>query len=446
MGIKRGWGEVDKPRQDADSRFLTIEDGDTIVFRCLDEVPATVHVHYVSQEVNGENVFRSIPATDDPDDDYIDQMSNRYPAKPRHVMRVLVYDDEGEPDGVKALIGGVTIFRPMKKMAQQYGDIREFDIVLSRDGEGLDTEYTVTSAPKSHDIDVEEWIAEMEDDADWNLDSLFPSVTAEEQKRIIDEAGIDITYDPVQELVESMEPEEAANVRFGFGKYGPDHYPKGMKVGEVMEIDSGYVIWAADKVTSNDLVAAACRVVVDNFDALDTGPDPDQKKLKKGKKKKAKETSSKKKTKKKAKKAPEPEPEEETDDDAPTREDWTSKLSIEDYLARWYPKGNKVDLALAILEAEGNPYQPDDEEAEEEPEEDDEDVEEEHDEEEEHEDSDDLDDDDLLGAVVDIFTSDPRFENPTDIVKVVKKHGDGVSKIRDLDSDQLRSLYEDITS
>lgn len=440
---KMGWGEVDKPREYGDSRFLSIEAGETVTLRILDEIPYTHFVHHVSQQVDGEEVFRSVPQTADPDDDYIDAHTNRYPAKPRHCLRVVLFDDDGEPQGIRILEGGTQIFSPLKEMYEKHDTVTEYDVNVTRKGKGRETSYMVTASPRSYDLDVEEWQEKLEED-EWDWDRLFPPITPEDQKKMIDEAKIDITYDPAAELAAVMDVDEALDVHFGFGKYGPDNYPpKGLPVGEVLEIDAGYITWAAENVTSDDTLAAACRVTVDNLDQISSGA---PKEKLKGKTSKPKEKKSAKK-----KKAPEPEPEPEEDEEeseGPTRDDWSMKASVEDYLARWYGKnGKKVALALAILESEGLEWDAESNEAVPigeagEPEEDEEEEPEEDDEEEVEEDDDeDMSREDLQDEIMTIFQEIPKFEDPMEIIKIVKKYGDGSKKLRDLSMEQLRKLY-----
>lgn len=461
---KFGWGEVDKPTS-GDKRFLSVADGETKTIRLLDTEPYTIRVHSISQEVNGEEVFRSIQATEAPDDDYVDANTNRYPAKPRHAIRCVEYDEDGEPDSIKILIGGVSIFRALKKLYEQYEDITDFDIDISRDGEKRDTDWTVSASPRSADIDVAEWVSEIEDNEEWAWENIFPEINAEDQKKIIDEAGIDITYDPVVEMMEELDMDEALAHRLTFGKYGPDKCPpKGKTLGEVWRIDQGWVMWAAENVVGqHDETAAACRYLVENTEALE-GP-KSKKKLKSGDKKSKKE--------KKAREPEEDDDEEVEEEDVEvTRKDWKKQGNSgtpEKYLARWFGKGgneDKINLAIDILESEGlgwdenskstfsledeeedeDDYEEEeaneeDDEEDEEDEDDDEEEEEEDEDEEEYEevdDVDDMEDADLRAEILEIFAD--FYTEPREIIKVVKKMGKGKSKIKDLTTKQLRDL------
>jgi hypothetical protein len=113
---------------------------------------------------------------------------------------------------------------------------------------------------------VDEARAKLEADealADWS--AIFPEVTGEEQKKMITEAGFNIEHDPAAALAASMSYDDAKEVTLTFGKY------KGKKVGEIVIIDSSWLGWAAENVTSNDTIAAACRVAVENMKQVSSG-------------------------------------------------------------------------------------------------------------------------------------------------------------------------------
>ena len=406
---KFGWGEVDKPQGGGDSKFLTIADGETATIRILDAEPFTVRLHQVQQMVGDKDVFRSIQATLKPDDDFIDANTNRFPAIPRHAMRCVEYDEDGDPVAVRVLMGGVQIFRTLKSLYAKHGDITSFDIEVSREGMRRDTSWMVSASPRSNDIDLEEWQEQIEAD-EWDFVALFPPVSGDDQEKILIEAGIDITYDPVVLLMEEMTLEDAKNVKLTFGRYGPEKYPpQGLTVGKAWEVDQGWIMWAAANVTSNDEVAAACRVMVDGTSALE-GDGESKKKISSGEKKVVPPSEFE-------------DDEDEEGDEGMSRDLWTGKGTPENYLARWFGKGGnkkKLALAIAIVESEGSTWPP-------EPEENDE----------EETDT----EDDVRDMILEIFAEDDRFEDPTEIVKVVAKFGEGEKKVRKLNVAQLKKLY-----
>ncbi len=253
-----GWSDVDRPKSGG-GRFISWEDGESVRLRIVDEEPYTTFVHKIQQEVNGEDTFRTIPATEDPDDDYIDQNSNRWPRTPQFSMRVFVYadglDDDDDVDGeFKVLTGGNGIFKPLKQLYEQFKDIRKFDIIVTPKGKGREREYVVTASPTSFDVDLDDLRRGLEEDEALAWEALYPPTTAEQQKQMMKEANFDIAYDPAGEIAESMDINEAKTVTIGFGKH------KGRTIGDVMVIDAGYLEWASEKVTSDDRVAAAARV------------------------------------------------------------------------------------------------------------------------------------------------------------------------------------------
>ena len=451
MTVKMGWDQIDKPREGGDSRFVACADGESVTLRIIDMVPGSFRVHQISTKNDqGEEIFRSIQETPKPDDDYIDQNTNRFPAIDRHAIRCVVYDEDDEPEALKVLVGGVQIFKQLRSLFEKFGDITEFDIVLSREGKARDTTWSVSAAPQSNDIDIEEWVETMEGDDQWNFDNLFPPITPEQQQKIIEEAGIDITYDPVLELLEEMTLEEASKTRLSFGKYGPEKMGgKGKTVGQIWKIDQGWIIWAANNVTSNDQVAAACRFMVDNTDAVEKGSKTTKEitdgASKKGSGKKAKKDKKGKKSKKEEEsKALEPDEEEEVEEDdsedEASRDDWTGKGTPENYLARWFGKGGneeKTNLAIAILKSEGTTWPPEDEEPEDDP---DDEEPEDPDDDTEYVDPDNMDADELRDTIMEVFSDEEEYEEPQNIVSVVKKFGKGKSRLRDLKEKQLRKL------
>lgn len=357
-----GWSDVD--RKGGGGRYLSLEDGETRRVRILDEEPHTILLHKISQVVDDEDVFITVPATPKADDDYVNQKTKRYPALPQHNLRVLVFDDNGDPESIQVLAGGVQIFRPLKQFHQRYGDVRQFDVEISRDGEGLKTKYSVTMVPDSYEVDLDEWLEELESDDALQWETLFPPITAEEQEKMIDEAGIDIEYDPVLEIMEEMDVEEALATRLTFGKYGPDKYPpKGKTIGEVLAIDSGWMEWAAENVTSDDTIAAAARIAVQHMGEVEAPKA--KKKVSSGSKSKKGTKASSKKTKAKGK----------------------GKKGAE----------------------EGSESR-----------------------------------DSLISRINAAFDQNEEFTEAMEIVEVIKKHGNGKTKIKDLTVDEMESLLAEL--
>jgi len=377
------WDDVDKKRGGGSSSFLKLEAGEAVQFRVLDESPHTAYVHKITQQVekdddSGETqeVFRTIPATPDLDDDYIEQNSTRWPAEPVFALRVYAYgkDDEGE---VKVLQGGRQIFKQLKDLYESNGDLREFDCKLKREGKGRDTKYTVTAVVRSKDIDVEEIIESFDDSLDFDV--LFPSVTAEDQKRMLKEAKLDIAYDPAREIAENMDLDDALDVRVTFGKY------KGKTIGELVAIDAGYVEWMADNVSSDDTIRAAAMIAAERLDEIDAPkpkkalPKPKDDKKSKSAKKSAKPASS---------------DDDEQEDDKPARTAASKKADA---------KKKPASQAKSSLERDA-----------------------------------------LMEKVNDVFENNEKYEDAMEIVKVIKKHGNGKTRIKDLNEEQLRSLLDDI--
>lgn len=278
------WNDVDEKRGGASGRFVSFEDGKGVRLRILDEEPKTIRVHKISQPVKRgdktEEVFRTIPATPNPDDNYILQMNGkRYPDVPVYNMRCFEYkrDDAGKftdpPTGeIKVLQGGPAIFKDLKKIYEEFGHLNQFDVVITRTGKGRDTEYAVSAAPNRLDCDVAGLTAKIAQDASLNWDNIFPPASADDQKKALTEAGFNVTYDPAAEIAARLSWDDASKVRFTFGKYGQKGQEK--TVGELVIIDAGYVTWAAENVTSSDELAAACRVAVKHMSQLESGTAP----------------------------------------------------------------------------------------------------------------------------------------------------------------------------
>jgi hypothetical protein len=270
------WKDLDeKPKGGGSSRFVKLESGKTTRFRILDEEPYTTYAHKIVQPdpaKPGEEIFRSIPATTKLDEDYIQQVNGkRYPAVPQFNIRVFEFakDDKGKDvsEGeIKILQGGVSIFRALRSLYEEHGSLAQFDVTIKTTGEKRDTEYAVTAAPFSLPVDVDALQTKLLQTAELQYENVFPNVTPDDQKKMLAEAKLDVTYDPAAQIAESMSYEEALNQSFTFGKF------KGKTVADVMVIDSSYLEWAAGNVTSNDALAAACRVVSNRINGVAPAP------------------------------------------------------------------------------------------------------------------------------------------------------------------------------
>lgn len=260
------WGELYKEPEKSSGlgSFVKIEDGQTIKMRILDEEPYLTRVHRVSQwtEKDGKKVemFRKIQATEKADESYILNATSRYPMQIEYNIRGFQY---GEGGGIKVLSGGKKMFTQIHGVMETNGPLRDYDITIRRTGKGKqDTEYLVQAVVRSEQVDVGALVAQMNADPSMQWASLFAPITAEQQQKILKDAGMDIAYDPAKLIASGMSVEEAKNVAFPNGKN------KDKKVGDVAISDMGYVEWAASNYTSNDTVAAACRVVVQNINNL----------------------------------------------------------------------------------------------------------------------------------------------------------------------------------
>lgn len=257
MASKKGWAGVGKSRGGGggDDTYLRLEDGGKAVFRMLDEEPVTIRQHKLGQEKDGENLFLSL--TCGGDNCYIcDRAQKRFPPGDTWAANVLVLSglaDQKEHE-VRVLVGGPMIWKQMAELYEEYGDIREFDILITRDGKDRDTTYNVTASPKSQKINVAN---EVRNRDLHDIEALFAVKTPDEQKAALEEAGFDIDYDPVFERMQTMTLEEAMKVEITFGK------KKGKTIREVFIEDPSYLRWMAQNVTSSVDVGAAARLAVE---------------------------------------------------------------------------------------------------------------------------------------------------------------------------------------
>lgn len=258
------WNDLDKgPMGQESSRFLSIPTDETITVRALDEEPFTVWQHRVSQMVGGQEQYRTIPATGSLDDNFVQKNTDRYPAQPNFNLRVIRIED-GEPIGdIQILSGGKQIFKPMRDVAERHGSITRFDFDIRKTGKGRDTSYSVMLAASHAELvgvwdDLQE---EKEGDFALQWENVFYVPTEEQQQRLFEEAGFDVSYDPAEKLVQEMSVEEALVVRMP--SKGGKYPSKTMR--ELVTIDLGYLQWVANKYQSDDTVTAAARLVTRNL-------------------------------------------------------------------------------------------------------------------------------------------------------------------------------------
>lgn len=278
MESQMGWSDLDKKDGSGLSgRFVKVKSDAPVRLRFLDEEPYTTFVHKVTGKpdaANKDGVFRSIAATPKLDDDHIQAVNGkRFPAVAQYNMRCFEFkrDDKGkftDEGEIKILQGGPGIFKPLRGICEESGSLRDYDILISAAGTGRDTEYAVTASPMSRNIDVNALLTKLEQDPTLAWENVFPIMTAEMQKKILFDSKIDITYDPVAEIVAVMSLDQALGTTLAFGKY------KGKTVQDVMVIDASWIEWAGANVTSNDSVAAACQIAFGNVSALASGDTP----------------------------------------------------------------------------------------------------------------------------------------------------------------------------
>lgn len=276
------WSDLDKELNGSklSGRFVKFDSKLSTRIRILDNDPHTTFVHKVKGQPTAqepEGIFRSIAATPSLDDDYIQQVNGkRFPAVAQYSMRVYEYkrDDKGKftADGeLKILQGGPAIFKQLRTIMEENGgegSLKNFDVIISKSGEKRDTEYLVSASPLAMDVDVDALLTKLGQDSDLLWENVFPIMTAEGQKKILAEAKIDITYDPVAELEAKISYEQAILNTIPFGKY------KGKTISEVLVMDASWVEWAGENVTSNDSVAAACRVAFRHVNTVASGDAP----------------------------------------------------------------------------------------------------------------------------------------------------------------------------
>jgi hypothetical protein len=265
-----GWSDLDdKPKGGLSGRFVKFSEEKSTRVRFLDEAPKTTFVHKVTGK---DDTFRTIPATENLDDDYIQQSNGkRFPAVAQYSMRAFEFarDDKGnftDSGEIKIVQGGPAIFKQLRTIMEESGSLRDYDIIISVKGKKRDTEYTVSASPVSKKINVDDLLVQMEADEALQWGNVLPTITAEQQKKILAEAKIDIFHDPVAEIAANMSLDQAKGTVLSFGKY------KGKTVGDALVIDSSWVEWASENVTSNDSIAAACRVAFGGVQALAEAP------------------------------------------------------------------------------------------------------------------------------------------------------------------------------
>lgn len=204
MTTNTGWDIVsdDNNSGDFDERkkvdYLPVPHGDTKI-RILDETPFA-YEEYWSKKGNGGK-GTSIPyigkdcLLDKENQEYLDRelpkakaikdqekkkaavkaVYANQPWKRRAKFSLNVIDrNDGK---VKVLDKGLAVFRELKKYAQnpEYGDLRQYDVTLTRKGDGLATEYSVIPARTNSPLTAEELALEKFDIAESrNYDHVTP--------------------------------------------------------------------------------------------------------------------------------------------------------------------------------------------------------------------------------------------------------------------------------
>lgn len=187
--INTGWdlvtdqGSFDGEKQEVE--FLKVPIGDTKV-RVLEEAPFAYEEYWSNKGNGGKGT--SVPYVkgcllEKENKEYLDRelakaRKIKDPKKRKDAMRK-VY--QGQPwkrrmkfainvidraDGqVKILDKGLAVFRELKKFQDnpEYGDLRNYDITITRTGEGLNTEYSVVPARQNTDLTEEELALELFD-------------------------------------------------------------------------------------------------------------------------------------------------------------------------------------------------------------------------------------------------------------------------------------------
>lgn len=151
---KSGGGEDRK-----DVLKLRFEDGDTYKMRILDEVPVHYQDTYIKSANAGKGAYFPYSKEMAGMVKHLNAEAGKKVAKfsDKFLVNVLVYDapviKEGKKtrekkDQVMVLEGGVTMFLPLRQLAEnpEYGDLREYDVTVTRSGEKTQTTYTVTPA------------------------------------------------------------------------------------------------------------------------------------------------------------------------------------------------------------------------------------------------------------------------------------------------------------
>lgn len=445
-----GWDDVGKGPigQGGGGRFLQIPEGGSVIFRFLETEPLTVWGHKVSQVVDDEEVYQFIPGVARweggelilmLDDDYVQENSRRWPLQPVHHLRGIQID-KGEPVGdIVICPGGKQIYEPIKEVHEKYGDITRFDFIIKKSGKGRQTKYTVTLAPEHAKLSKNDMVAlieEMEADPAIKYENVFQIPgSAKEQQRMFEAAGFDIEYDPAAALAEVMDLDEAYQVRMPTtgGKF------PGKSMRELMVIDMGYLQWVALNYTSDDRVAAAARVVVENAESTPKVGKGGAKGAIKGSTEDTRSAGQKARdAKRAARAAPVEEDENDEEEPAPRRRGRAAPVEDDEEDEPAPPRRRRRD-------PEPEPEDDDDED--------------------EGEDDDDSDEDepeeeqaprrrrgaeaapapkrgDLVVRINECLGAIPKYEDSAAVARVVKKYGGGKTRVRDLDMDQLASLAE----
>ena len=157
-----GWDKVVQKSSGEDRKDtlkLRLADGESYKMRVLDETPHHLQETYIKSANAGKGAYFPYSKEMSGLVKQINAEAGKKVAKfsDKFLMNVLVYDAPVIKDGKKTrekadqvmvLEGGVTMFLPLRQLAEnpEYGDLREYDITLTRSGEKTQTTYTVTPA------------------------------------------------------------------------------------------------------------------------------------------------------------------------------------------------------------------------------------------------------------------------------------------------------------
>ena len=148
-----------------ESKFKTLEEGDNYI------------------RILGSYIFRNIHYVPDAQIRYIICCGEGCPLcaagnKPKLSYYVNIFDRADNK--VKILRFGVTVRKALYNLYRKYGDLSQFDIIITREGTGLDTQYSIMPAPPKENMEFTPEIIEKIKKEYINLDEEFKIPTADE--------------------------------------------------------------------------------------------------------------------------------------------------------------------------------------------------------------------------------------------------------------------------